>query len=115
MNITRFLFRNGEFVGFTTSSAYGFTLHKMIALGFIQHPSTLAGARTPVDSHWVSDKTAQWTIDIAGKQVPITAHLHPPAMPIISQDFHSPDFKNKKKHQPTVQLLKRIKKMESTS
>lgn len=87
----------------------------MIALGFVQHPSTLAGARTPVDHHWVTDKSAHWTIDIAGKQVPITAHLHPPNLPIISQDSHNSDYMNKKKHQPTVQLLKRIKKMEKSS
>ena len=63
------VYRNGEFVGFVTSTAYGFTLHKMVALGFVQHPSTLAGVPVPVQAGWVADRTASWTMDIAGRQV----------------------------------------------
>jgi len=107
------IYRNGEFVGSLTSTAYGFTLHKMVALGFIQHPSTLAGQPTAVDPHWVADRSATWTIDIAGKQVPISAHLHPPNLPIITQEHSNESFKHRK-HQPTVQLLKQIKHRESS-
>lgn len=107
-------FRNGEFVGFLTSTAYGFTLHKMVALGFVQHPSTLAGQAAPVEPQWIVDKSAKWTIDIAGKQVPISAHLHPPNLPIITQESSSEGFKHKK-HQPTVQLLKQIAHRESSA
>ena len=106
-------YRNGEFVGFITSSAYGFTLHKMVALGFVQHPATLQGSPTAVESPWVNDKSAEWTIDIAGKQVPVSVHLHPPAMPIVTQDSAGIDFKQKKKRTPTVQLLKKIKSSSS--
>lgn len=97
-----------------TSTAYGFTLHKMVALGFIQNPLTLAGRDTPVEHQWVSDRSAKWTIDIAGRQVPVSAHLFPPAMPIITQESsHAAESKPKRRHPPTVQLLKKIKERES--
>ena len=108
------VYRNGEFVGFVTSTAYGFTLHKMVALGFVQHPSTLAGQPVPVQAAWVADRTASWTMDIAGRQVPISVHLHPPSLPIITQEGATPG-KKPKKHYPTVQLLKKIKSMEKAS
>ena len=79
------IFRNGEFVGFTSSTAYGFTLQKMVALGFVRHPSTIAGNPTPMDTAWLTDKSAKWSIDVAGDMVPVTAHLHPPNLPIITQ------------------------------
>ena len=37
------LYRNGEYVGAVTNSAYGFTLEKMVCLGFIQHPDSFRG------------------------------------------------------------------------
>ena len=107
------VYRNGEFVGSVTSSAYGFTLHKMVCLGFIQHPSTLRGERTPVETSWIGDKTAAWTIDIAGKMVPVTVHLHPPKMPIISQDGAAADFKPKR-NSLNVQLVKHHKREQKS-
>jgi len=102
------VYRNGQFVGFVTSTAYGFTLHKMVALAFVQHPNTLAGGKVPVESSWVADKTASWKIDIAGKLYSVSVHLHPPNIPIITQDsLAAPDYKSKK-HYPTVQLLKKV-------
>jgi len=106
------IYRDGEFVGFVTSTAYGFTLHKMVALGFVQHPSTLAGDKIPVEANWIADKDVTWTIDIAGKMCPVTVHLHPPNMPIITQEGAAKDHKPKK-HYPNVQLLKKIKERES--
>ena len=37
------LYRNGEYVGAVSNSAYGFTLEKMVCLGFIQHPDSFRG------------------------------------------------------------------------
>merc|ERR1719357_2407481 len=108
------VYRNGEFVGFVTSTAYGFTLHKMVALGFVQHPLTLGGQKTPVEASWIADRSATWTIDIAGKMCPVTVHLHPPKMPIITQEGAAADYKPKK-HYPNVQLLKKIKEREAKS
>ena len=84
----------------------------MVALGFVRHPNTILGQPTPVEQQWLNDKSANWSIDIAGRQVAVSVHLHPPNMPIIIQE--SADDENKhKKHQPTVQLLKKIKHREA--
>jgi len=108
------VYRNGEFVGSVTSSAYGFTLHKMVALGFVKHPDTMKGEKTPVEAGWIGDRTASWTIDIAGKMCPVSVHLHPPKMPIISQDGAAADYKPKK-HSTNVQLLKQVKGRDQKS
>jgi len=94
------VYRNDQFVGFTTSTAYGFTLRKMVALGFVQHPDTLSGAsKVPVDSSWITDKSTSWSIDIAGKIYPVSVHLHPPSLPIVTQESQP------KSRYPSVQLL----------
>ena len=54
---------------FVTNSAYGFTLHKMVCLAFVQHPDTIKGSPTTIDQRWLSDRSAKWTINIAGKMV----------------------------------------------
>ena len=110
------VYRNGEFVGSVTSSAYGFTLNKMVALGFVKHPDTLKGGKTPVEADWINDKSAAWTIDIAGKMVSVSVHLHPPKMPIISQEGDNADIKPKNKHyssQVTIVNPKKEKRRES--
>merc|ERR1719167_877157 len=90
------VYRNKEFVGFVTSTAYGFTLHKMVALGFVKHPSTMNGKKTQLENSWFEDPSAKWTIDIAGKQVKATIHLHSPQFPIIINNEQPSDFKPKK-------------------
>ena len=64
------VYRNGDYVGVITNSAYGFTLGKMICLGMIQHPDTVKGIRdTILEESWLEDETAKWEINIAGKMV----------------------------------------------
>jgi len=98
------VYRNNQFVGFTTSTAYGFTLHKMVALGFVQHPDTIAGGKMPVESSWITDKSASWSMDIAGKMFPVSVHIHPPALPIVTQDSQT------KSRYPSVQLLEKVER-----
>lgn len=95
------VYRNGESVGTVSSSAYGFTLRKMVALGFVRHP-----ASSPVTEDWILDPTAEWTISIAGKPFAASVHLEPPPLPVILQQEgqQSSGGKNKKNY-PTVQLL----------
>ena len=57
------------FCRFVTNSAYGFTLRKMVCMAFVQHPDTIRGIQTSIDQRWLSDRTAKWTINIAGKMV----------------------------------------------
>merc|ERR1712228_1143195 len=81
------VYRNGEWAGVVSSTAYGFTLRKMVALGFVRHPGG-----------------AKWTIAIAGKPFTASIHLEPPPLPIILQQ-ESAQKKTKKSNYPTVQLL----------
>ena len=91
-----------------TNSAFGFTLHKMICLGFVQHPDTIRGKPTVLDHRWLSDRSALWTVNIAGRQVPATIHIHPPKIPLINQDV-SKETKPKVKpgHAPHIDLFKK--------
>ena len=41
---------------------------------------------TPLDEDWLSDSTAKWAIDVNGEMISVTAHLHPPYLPIIQQE-----------------------------
>ncbi|XP_040573637.1 pyruvate dehydrogenase phosphatase regulatory subunit, mitochondrial [Lepeophtheirus salmonis] len=102
------IYRNGEYVGSVTNSAYGFTLKKMVALGFVQHPDTIRGQSTSISHNWLSDRKVQWTINIAGNMEPATIHLHPPQIPVINQDMQR-DYKPKQKpgHAPNIQLFEK--------
>ena len=63
------VYRNGEFVGYVTNSAYGFSLLKMICLGFVQHPESITGKERTIDNTWLLDRSAEWEINIAGRMV----------------------------------------------
>ena len=94
------VYRNGEWVGVVSSTAYGFTLRKMVALGFVRHPS----GQEVVEEDWILDPEAEWTIAIAGKPFVCTVHLEPPPLPVILQESAQQGKKSKKNY-PTVQLL----------
>ena len=94
------VYRNGEWAGVVSSTAYGFTLRKMVALGFVRHP----GGATVVEEEWITDPSAKWTIAIAGKPFTASIHLEPPPLPVILQQ-ESAQKKTKKSNYPTVQLL----------
>ena len=64
------LYRDGQYVGCVTNAAYGFTLKKMICLGFIHHPDSFKdGVPRVLDNSWLLDRKAEWTINIAGTVV----------------------------------------------
>ena len=64
------LYRDGKYVGCVTNAAYGFTLKKMICLGFIHHPDSFKdGVPRVLDNSWLLDRKAEWTINIAGTVV----------------------------------------------
>ena len=65
------LYRNGEYVGYITNTAYGFTLEKMVCLGFVQHPDTFKGKPKVLENSWLLDRKASWAINIAGQMVPL--------------------------------------------
>ena len=63
------LYRDGKYIGSVTNVAYGFTLKKMVCLGFIQHPDTISGKPTELENSWLLDRKANWSINIAGSMV----------------------------------------------
>ena len=90
-----------------TNSAFGFTLRKMVCLGFVQHPETIRGNPTVLDHRWLSDRKVMWSVNIAGRQVPATIHIHPPKIGAPgSMGMKEAKPKVKPGHAPPVDLFK---------
>jgi 4-methylaminobutanoate oxidase (formaldehyde-forming) len=66
------IWRDGRLVGRTTSGAYGHTIGRAIALGFVEHPDGVTDAF--VDS-------GRWQVEVAGQRLPARAQLAPPYDP----------------------------------
>ncbi|KAG8198498.1 hypothetical protein JTE90_017364 [Oedothorax gibbosus] len=79
------IYRNGRFVGKTTSSGYGFTLERVICLGFIHDYDEKTGEPKIVSTEFLSGD-ANFEIEIAGKRYPAKASLHPPQIPIVTMN-----------------------------
>lgn len=75
--------RDGVYVGSTTSSAFAFTLKRMVCLGFIENRSA-EGERNEVTVEFA--RSGKYEVDIAGKRYPATLHLHSPTLPMISSE-----------------------------
>lgn len=73
------IYRNGEYVGETTSSGYGYTLEQMLCLGFV---SKFDENGTPVImkniNEFILDKNAKYEIDIAGRRFPAKVGIYTP-------------------------------------
>ncbi|XP_067001335.2 pyruvate dehydrogenase phosphatase regulatory subunit, mitochondrial [Anabrus simplex] len=93
------LYRNNEFVGTVTSSGYGFTLEKLICLGYIRHPGIAQGgpsARLTVTNDFIMARDAVYEVDIAGNRVTAKPHIHVPHFAAMNIDSHS------RRYKPTV-------------
>uniref|UniRef100_A0A2P2HYX7 Pyruvate dehydrogenase phosphatase regulatory subunit n=1 Tax=Hirondellea gigas TaxID=1518452 RepID=A0A2P2HYX7_9CRUS len=71
------IYRNGQFVGVTTTSGYGYTLHNMVCLGFIRHYGS-DGKMLPVEPDYVL--SGFYEVDIAGIKYPATVSLRSPTL-----------------------------------
>ncbi|OUC49125.1 glycine cleavage T-protein [Trichinella nativa] len=105
------IYRNGDFCGFTTSTAYAFTIgcqvsiyllvvqcvqssgkcsyssFVQVSLGYIN----INGMRTADEAaDYVLDKYAVYEIEIAGKRYQVQLNLHSPDLPMVSSEhpFH---------------------------
>ncbi|KAK7062511.1 hypothetical protein SK128_002111 [Halocaridina rubra] len=74
------IYRNGVYVGNTTSSTYGFTLNKMVCLGWVKNHE----GKTVDPSYIING--AKFEIDIAGRKYPAQASLQPPKMHVVRMD-----------------------------
>ncbi|GBN38008.1 Pyruvate dehydrogenase phosphatase regulatory subunit, mitochondrial [Araneus ventricosus] len=79
------IYRNGRYVGKTTSSGYGFTLQRVVCLGFVHNYDEKTGEPQVVPSEFISND-AHFEIEIAGKRFPAKASLNAPPIPIITMN-----------------------------
>jgi len=82
------IYRNGQYVGKTTSSGYGFTLERVVCLGFVHNYDDATKEAQVVTSEFVTNN-ANFEIEIAGIRYPAKASLHSPQIPIISMNGSS--------------------------
>ncbi|XP_047741158.1 pyruvate dehydrogenase phosphatase regulatory subunit, mitochondrial [Hyalella azteca] len=75
------IYRDNVHVGHVTSTAFGFTLNKMVCVGFVRH----AGGDF-VSPDYVTAPDVRYEIDIAGRRFPVHASLQPPKIPIARMD-----------------------------
>ena len=67
------IFRDGEYVGETTSAAYGHSLDCPVCIGYV------ARMNMTIDVEWI--KAGQYTIEVAGEQKDAVLHLKNPLDP----------------------------------
>uniref|UniRef100_A0A8C1WYF5 Pyruvate dehydrogenase phosphatase regulatory subunit, mitochondrial n=1 Tax=Cyprinus carpio TaxID=7962 RepID=A0A8C1WYF5_CYPCA len=68
------IYRNGELVGVTTSSAYSYTLQRHVCLGFLS-PTNTDGSPAVVTADFIN--RGDYEVDIAGQKFPAKAKLYP--------------------------------------
>jgi glycine cleavage system aminomethyltransferase T/glycine/D-amino acid oxidase-like deaminating enzyme len=66
------ILRDGAGVGWTTSAAFGHTLGRAVAMGYVRGPG-------PIDAAWV--ESGKYQIEIAGARFGVTAHRRVPYDP----------------------------------
>ncbi|VVC25267.1 Hypothetical protein CINCED_3A003153 [Cinara cedri] len=78
------IYRNGKFVGTVTSAGYGFTMEKLICLGYVRLPFTDNRNRnhTVITNDYILSPTAKYEIDIAGTKFLATPKIHAPFVSI---------------------------------
>lgn len=69
------IFRNGRYVGKTTSSAYSYTLERHVCLGFVHHFDEKTGEELVVTTDFINQ--GEYEIDIAGQRFQAKAKLYP--------------------------------------
>jgi glycine cleavage system aminomethyltransferase T/glycine/D-amino acid oxidase-like deaminating enzyme len=66
------ILRDGELVGWVTSAAFGHTLGRAVAMGYVRHAEG-------VDARFIA--SGRYDIEIAGQRIPARAHLRAPYDP----------------------------------
>ncbi|NXR55385.1 PDPR phosphatase, partial [Hippolais icterina] len=69
------IYRNGRYVGKTTSSAYSYTLERHVCLGFVHHFDEKTGEELVVTTDFINQ--GEYEIDIAGQRFQAKAKLYP--------------------------------------
>eukprot|EP00062_Callorhinchus_milii_P018914 gi/632972865/ref/XP_007902869.1/ PREDICTED: pyruvate dehydrogenase phosphatase regulatory subunit, mitochondrial [Callorhinchus milii] len=69
------IYRNGKYVGMTTSSAYSYTLARHVCLGFVHNYGEGTGDKLVVTAEFIN--RGDYEIDIAGQRFRAKAKLYP--------------------------------------
>ncbi|XP_074055572.1 pyruvate dehydrogenase phosphatase regulatory subunit, mitochondrial isoform X2 [Macrotis lagotis] len=69
------IYRNGQYVGMTTSSAYSYTLERHVCLGFVHNFDQESGENLLVTPDFIN--RGEYEIDIAGQRFQAKAKLYP--------------------------------------
>ncbi|ESO90301.1 hypothetical protein LOTGIDRAFT_233822 [Lottia gigantea] len=81
------IYRNGVKVGSTTTCGYGFTLERMVCLGFVSDLDQNGNPKiNPQINDYVMDKEAVYEIDISGKRFKAKPGIHTPKLALSSVD-----------------------------
>ncbi len=83
------IYRNGEYVGITTSTAYGYTLDRHVCLGYIQDFDKKTQQPKIINNNFIL-KDAKFEIDIAGKKFAAKAGIYPPKLASAEIIINSP-------------------------
>ncbi|KAG1699646.1 Pyruvate dehydrogenase phosphatase regulatory subunit, mitochondrial [Nymphon striatum] len=77
------IYRNGQYIGMTTSSGYGFSLGRMVCLGYIYNVDRITNESKIVTNEYINDRQAVYEINIAGKIFPARPSLKAPIIPVV--------------------------------
>ena len=86
------IYRNGVFVGFTTSSCFGYTLNRLVCLGLVSgrdETTEADGELINIGPDWLL-KNARYEIEVAGRRFPAKAHIYPPQFSAVSASGYTP-------------------------
>ncbi|XP_041376900.1 pyruvate dehydrogenase phosphatase regulatory subunit, mitochondrial-like isoform X2 [Gigantopelta aegis] len=79
------IYRNGKYVGQTTTCGYGFTLDQMVCLGYVSDFDEDGKPQLKkYMNKWVMEKDAQYEIDIAGRKYTAKAGIYTPKLAMSS-------------------------------
>ncbi|XP_050517976.1 pyruvate dehydrogenase phosphatase regulatory subunit, mitochondrial [Diabrotica virgifera virgifera] len=77
------IYRNGKYVGMTTTTGYGYTFKKQVCLGFV-HNFDEKGEKQKVTNDYVT--SGHFEVDVAGIRYQAKANLHSPILPTKHPD-----------------------------
>ncbi|XP_054274258.1 pyruvate dehydrogenase phosphatase regulatory subunit, mitochondrial isoform X2 [Macrosteles quadrilineatus] len=72
------IFRDNKYVGATTTTGYGFTLKRMVCLGFVQNFDGKGDTQVVTNEYVLS---GSYEVDIGGIRYPAKVNLHSPNLP----------------------------------
>lgn len=72
------IFRDGVYVGNVTTTSYGFSLKRMVGIGFVRKFAE-DGTEEVIDNSYV--RSGKYEVEIAGARYPVELRLTSPAIP----------------------------------